>query len=47
MMRILENNEKVRMVMTYDMTYSVDTKSDLIRVQKMMKKDNLMKKYMV
>ena len=47
MIRILENNEKVRMVMTYDMTYSVDTKSDLIRVQKMMKKDNLMKKYMI
>ena len=47
MMRIIENNEKVRMVMTYDNSYSVDTKSDLIRVERMMEKDKLMIKYML
>ena len=45
MMRILENNENVRMVMTYESSYSVDTKSDLLRVQKIMEDDKHMKRY--
>jgi 3-deoxy-manno-octulosonate cytidylyltransferase (CMP-KDO synthetase) len=47
MMRIIENNEKVRMVMTYENSFSVDTKSDLIRVEKVMKNDFLMPRYMI
>ncbi len=45
MMRILENNENVRMVMTHESSYSVDTESDLLRVQKIMEDDKHMKRY--
>jgi len=45
MMRILENGEKVRMVMTDESSYSVDTLDDLIRVEKIMESDSLMKTY--
>ena len=34
MMRILENGENVRMVMTSETSFSVDTLEDLIRVEK-------------
>ena len=39
MMRILENGDKVKMVMTQAVSYSVDTTEDLIRVEKIMKID--------
>jgi len=45
MMRILENDEKVRMVMTNESSFSVDTKLDLIKVQKLMEADELMGRY--
>jgi 3-deoxy-manno-octulosonate cytidylyltransferase (CMP-KDO synthetase) len=46
MMRILENDEKVRMVMSDECSYSVDTKSDLEKVSKIMEYDSLMKIYL-
>ena len=45
MMRVLENGENVRMVMTSEASYSVDTFEDLIRVEKIMESDSLMKIY--
>ena len=45
MMRILENGEQVRMVMTDAETLSVDTPEDLMEVQKRMNRDLLMKRY--
>tara|TARA_B110000008_G_C16874643_1_gene526289 strand:+ start:260 stop:1030 length:771 start_codon:yes stop_codon:yes gene_type:complete len=45
MMRVLENGENVRMVMTSEASYSVDTLEDLIRVEKIMESDSLMKTY--
>lgn len=45
MMRILENREKVRMVMTNARTLSVDTPEDLERAVKLMERDELMYKY--
>jgi 3-deoxy-manno-octulosonate cytidylyltransferase (CMP-KDO synthetase) len=45
MMRILENGEQVQMVMTDAETLSVDTPEDLMKVQKYMDKDLLMKRY--
>jgi 3-deoxy-manno-octulosonate cytidylyltransferase (CMP-KDO synthetase) len=45
MMRILENGEKIRMVMTSEASYSVDTLEDLIRVEKIMVNDELMMSY--
>ena len=45
MMRIIENDEKVRMVMTDENSFSVDTKEDLLKVEKFMMDDLLMKKY--
>ena len=45
MMRILENGENVRMVMTSETSFSVDTLEDLIRVEKIMESDSLMKAY--
>ena len=45
MMRIIENNEKVRMVMTHEDSFSVDTEEDLLKVEKFMINDDLMKKY--
>lgn len=45
MMRILENGEQVRMVMTDAETLSVDTQEDLERVSKLMNGDELMYQY--
>lgn len=45
MLRVLEHGGKVRMAQTYHETYSVDTKNDLERVERMMKDDPLVKKY--
>ena len=45
MMRLIENGEKVRMVMTESISYSVDTQEDLLNVQKAMENDPLMKRY--
>lgn len=46
MNRILENGLKVKMVMTEHNTYSVDTQSDLEKVEKHMKNDPLIHKYL-
>ena len=45
MMRILENGEQVRMVMTDAETLSVDTPEDLKKVAKLMEMDELMYQY--
>jgi 3-deoxy-manno-octulosonate cytidylyltransferase (CMP-KDO synthetase) len=45
MMRLLENGEKVRMVMTDSLSYSVDTPEDLINTQKAMENDPIMLLY--
>lgn len=46
MMRIIESGEKVRMVLSDECSYSVDTKSDLDKVSKIMESDQLMKLYL-
>ena len=46
MMRIIENGEKVRMVMTKDSSFSVDTEEDRANVEKKMVGDELMKRYL-
>jgi 3-deoxy-manno-octulosonate cytidylyltransferase (CMP-KDO synthetase) len=45
MMRIIENGEKVKMVMIDDLSFSVDTQEDLNKVQKEMSFDSLMPSY--
>lgn len=45
MLRVLEHGYKVKMVPTKFDTYSVDNKSDLEKVEKLMQKDELSKKY--
>jgi len=45
MMRIIENGEKVRMVMTEAKSFSVDTQEDLLSVEEKMKNDQLMRRY--
>ena len=45
MLRIIENGEKIRMVMTAVNSLSVDTPYDLDRVRKVMLNDPLIKKY--
>jgi len=45
MMRLIENGEKVRMVTTESISYSVDTQEDLLKVQKAMENDPLMMHY--
>ena len=45
MLRILENGEKIRMVMTNINSLSVDTEYDLMRVKKVMINDQLMNQY--
>ena len=45
MMRIIENGEQVRMVMTNENSFSVDTKVDLDKVQKIMSNDKLLNLY--
>ena len=46
MMRIIENGEKVHMVMTNEYSFSVDTQADLHNVERKMENDQLMKTYM-
>lgn len=46
MMRIIENGLKVKMVPTTYSTKAVDTKEDLVKVNEMMKEDNLIKRYL-
>lgn len=45
MLRVLEHGYKVKMVLSKFDTYSVDTPKDLIKVEKLMKKDVLMQQY--
>ena len=45
MLRILEHGYKVKMVLSEFETYSVDTRSDLIKVEKLMKDDILVSRY--
>lgn len=45
MMRILENGMKVKMIYSNIISYSVDTKDDLINVENKMKTDLLVEKY--
>jgi len=45
MLRTIENRGIVKMVYTKNTTYSVDTKQDLDDVEKLMKSDSLIKKY--
>ena len=44
-MRIIENDEKVHMVMTNEYSFSVDTKAELHNVERKMENDKLMKTY--
>ncbi len=46
MNRILEHGEKVRMVKISEKVYSVDTHKDLIKVEMLMKNDNLINTYL-
>ncbi|MBU05880.1 MAG: hypothetical protein CL877_08035 [Dehalococcoidales bacterium] len=46
MMRILENGESVRMVITQEPSYGVDTQEDLILVEQKMARDSLMPRYL-
>jgi len=46
MMRIIENGDKVKMVMTEADSFSVDTEDDRRNVEKKMENDSLMKLYM-
>ena len=45
MLRILEYRHKIRMVKTKFLTYSVDTPEDLIKVDRLMRNDHLMRDY--
>ena len=45
MLRIIENSEKIHMVMTNVNSLSVDTENDLLNVEKVMSKDSLMNQY--
>ena len=45
MMRIIENGENVKMVMTNIQSCSVDTEADRLKVETMMKDDPIMKEY--
>ena len=45
MMRVIENDEIVKMVLTKHKTWSVDTKEDLSKVEKKMNEDELIKSY--
>ncbi len=45
MMRVIENGGNVRMVMTDQVTYSVDTPQDMMKVESYMKDDPLLRKY--
>lgn len=45
MMRVIEHGYKVRMVFSDAQTLSVDTAEDLVRVEKLMRNDSLIKQY--
>ena len=45
MMRIIENGDKVHMVMTDVKSYSVDTEEERVLIEKKMTGDSLMSKY--
>ena len=45
MMRIIENGEKVHMVLNNTSTYSVDTEEDKANVEGLMSGDSLLTKY--
>ena len=45
MLRIIENRELVRMVLTDEVTFSVDTKPRLEFVESIMKNDMLIRQY--
>ena len=45
MLRVLEHGYKVKMIPTKYDTYSVDTKKDLLKVEKLLKNDDLVEKY--
>jgi 3-deoxy-manno-octulosonate cytidylyltransferase (CMP-KDO synthetase) len=47
MMRIIENGMKVKMIYTEHESYAVDTQADLDNVVEKMKKDTLIKKYLL
>ena len=47
MMRVIENKMIVKMVLTKNKTWSVDTEDDLRKVEKKMKNDLLVKKYII
>ena len=46
MMRVIENGEKVRMVMTDELSCSVDTARDLQHATKLMAQDSMMLDYL-
>lgn len=46
MNRLLENDIKIKMVLRYEETYSVDTSADLENVNRKMKNDPLLKRYL-
>ena len=45
MMRFLEHGDKVHMVETEFDTFSVDTPEDLVKIEKLIKTDHLIKEY--
>ena len=45
MLRVIESGKKVRMVLTHEQSFSVDTKSDLEKVDFLMRNDKLMQEY--
>jgi len=45
MMRVIEHGYKVKMVFSDTETYSVDTAEDLAKVEKLIKKDSLIRRY--
>lgn len=45
MLRTIENGDKVKMVYSKNVTYSVDTEQDLRNVEKLMKSDSLIREY--
>ncbi|MBI5701757.1 3-deoxy-manno-octulosonate cytidylyltransferase [Candidatus Saganbacteria bacterium] len=47
MLRVLEHGHKVKMVLSEHQTYSVDTKEDLLKAEKIIAKDGLFKKYKI
>jgi 3-deoxy-manno-octulosonate cytidylyltransferase (CMP-KDO synthetase) len=46
MNRLIENRIKIKMVMRDEITFAVDTKEDLMRVNKLMEEDSIAKQYL-